>query len=195
MTSANRIVIAVYLLMAFCCPSALDKEIKIKDTEVLKESLVLRPVEGKWYYHDEPFSGFATIYNNAQKIEKTGYFKGKREGISQKWYDNGTLKSQTYYKANNKEGTEKTWSIYGHQVSESNFVDGIANGEQLKWHSNGLLAQKQNIIDGKESGQQQAWLTNGKIYVNYEAKNGRIFGLKKANLCYELDNEIIQYKD
>jgi hypothetical protein len=46
---------------------------------------------------------------------------------------------------------------------------------------------------GKEEGLQQAWLENGKIYVNYEAKNGRIFGMNRANLCYKLKNEKVQY--
>ena len=42
---------------------------------------------------------------------------------------------------------------------------------------------------------QQAWLENGKIYVNYEAKNGRKFGMNRANLCYELKEEEIQYEN
>ena len=36
-------------------------------------------------------------------------------------------------------------------------------------------------------------LENGKIYVNYEAKNGRIFGMNRTNLCYKLKNEKVQY--
>jgi hypothetical protein len=39
---------------------------------------------------------------------------------------------------------------------------------------------------------QKAWLENGTIYVNYEAKNGRVFGMKRANLCYQLKNEKIE---
>ena len=27
--------------------------------------------------------------------------------------------------------------------------------------------------------------------MNYEAKNGRVFGMKRANLCYQLKNEKI----
>ncbi len=38
-------------------------------------------------------------------------------------------------------------------------------------------------------GLQQAWLKNEKMYVNYEAKNGRIFGMRRANSCYKLENE------
>lgn len=49
-------------------------------------------------------------------------------------------------------------------------------------------------MNGREEGMQKAWRENGKIYNNYEAKNGRIFGLKRANLCYELENEEVQFK-
>jgi antitoxin component YwqK of YwqJK toxin-antitoxin module len=48
-----------------------------------------------------------------------------------------------------------------------------------------------NYRAGKEAGMQRAWRQNGKIYNNYEVKNGRIFGLKRANLCYGLDDEKI----
>ena len=51
-----------------------------------------------------------------------------------------------------------------------------------------------NLAMGKAKGMQQAWRENDEIYNNYEAKKGRIFGLKKANLCYELDNEITQFE-
>jgi antitoxin component YwqK of YwqJK toxin-antitoxin module len=48
------------------------------------------------------------------------------------------------------------------------------------------------IVNGQEEGMQKAWRENGKIYNNYEAKNGRIFGLKRASLCFQLEDEIVQ---
>lgn len=47
---------------------------------------------------------------------------------------------------------------------------------------------------GREEGLQQAFRRNGYLYANYEARNGRIFGLKKAALCYGLEDENIQYE-
>ena len=46
-------------------------------------------------------------------------------------------------------------------------------------------------MEGKEEGLQKAWLPNGTLYVNYEAKNGRIFGMLRANSCYKLENEVV----
>ena len=48
-----------------------------------------------------------------------------------------------------------------------------------------------NFADGKEHGFQKAWLANGKLYVNYEAKNGRIFGMRRANSCVRLEDEVV----
>ena len=45
---------------------------------------------------------------------------------------------------------------------------------------------------GKEEGIQQAFRKNGDLFANYEAKEGRIFGLKKAALCFGLEDENIQ---
>ena len=45
---------------------------------------------------------------------------------------------------------------------------------------------------GKEKGIQRAYRKNGALYANYEAKNGRIFGLKKASLCFGLEDQQIK---
>lgn len=47
---------------------------------------------------------------------------------------------------------------------------------------------------GKEDGIQQAFRENSALYANYEAKEGRIFGLKKTALCFGLEDENIQYE-
>ena len=79
--------------------------------------------------------------------------------------------------------------------SESAFNEGIAHGTQRQWYKSGVLFKEINLAMGKEEGMQKAWRENGKIYNNYEARNGRIYGLKRASLCYELDNEEVQYAD
>ncbi|MFK7981436.1 MAG: toxin-antitoxin system YwqK family antitoxin, partial [Saprospiraceae bacterium] len=72
---------------------------------------------------------------------------------------------------------------------------GIGNGEQKEYYKSGAKFKLKHLINGKEEGIQQSWRENGKIYNNYEAKNGRIFGLKRASLCYELEEEIVQYAE
>ena len=165
----------------------------IKNVEVEKELLKLNVVEGRWYYAGAPFNGYLVeTYENGQIAEKTGFFHGKREGPSLKWYKGGKLFSQKNYVSNRLEGTSKTWWPNGQQSSESNYTNRQRHGYQKKWYPNGQITSITHFNLGKEEGLQQAWLKTGKLYVNYEAKNGRFFGLRRSNLCYQLKDEVVQ---
>ena len=169
-----------------------DKPITISDIEVLKKELVLNPIEGAWYYKNELFSGYSLrIYPNDTLAEKIGYIQGKREGIAQKWSENGTLRIESYYKNNRLDSTYKSWWENGVLASQSNYSKGVKEGVEREWYATGVLAKQRNLDNGQESGLQKAWLENGTLYVNYEARNGRIFGMRKANSCYKLEDEII----
>ncbi|MGS0524987.1 toxin-antitoxin system YwqK family antitoxin [Zobellia nedashkovskayae] len=74
---------------------------------------------------------------------------------------------------------------------ESHYVNGVLHGEQKYWYATGEISKVRNLVEGKEEGMQKAWLQNGKLYVNYEAKNGRIFGMKRVNSCYKLQDEVV----
>lgn len=101
------------------------------------------------------------------------------------------------YKDGRLHGEKKVWSSDSSHVliAQLNYSFGKAHGEQKKWYPTGEIFQKTNFNMGIEDGIQQAYRKNGDLYANYEAKNGRIFGLKKAALCYDLENEKIQYEN
>ena len=51
----------------------------IPGVRVAKERLILDQTEGKWYYDDKPFSGFAIVYHaDGMKAEETGFYQGKK---------------------------------------------------------------------------------------------------------------------
>ena len=52
-----------------------------------------------------------------------------------------------------------------------------------------------HYIDGQEVGLQQAWRQNGKLYSNYHYINGRVFGLKRSNMCVGLEDEKVVKAD
>ena len=165
----------------------------ILDVEVDKNLLILNQLEGRWYYNDLPFNGYAVSYHeNEVKAESIGYYDGKKEGLARKWFASNRLQKESYYNSNKLVGTVKGWWPNGVVSSEAQYKRAVRHGIQKMWYSNGQLARQTTIVNGKEEGLQQSWLENGKIYVNYEAKNGRVFGLKKANLCYELEDEVVQ---
>lgn len=171
----------------------LGKSILMEGQEVFKEELVLNPLEGVWYYEGHPFTGYALNYHpNGVLAEQIGYFQGKKEGMTRKWFSSGMLRSQGNYVRNRLNGEYKSWWPNGVLSTTSRYKMGVKHGEQCKWYPTGQLARVTRLNLGKEEGLQQAWLASGKIYANYEAKNGRFFGLKRSNLCYELKDEIVQ---
>jgi antitoxin component YwqK of YwqJK toxin-antitoxin module len=71
----------------------------------------------------------------------------------------------------------------------------MAHGEQKQWHQTGEIYKKIHLNMGREEGIQQAYRKNGALYANNEAKNGRIFGLRKATLCDGLEDENVKYEN
>ncbi len=181
------------LFLLGSCKQNHTRKRNIIQIEVLKSKLVLNQTEGKWYHLYLPFDGYAVEYHkNGILAKKTGYLNGKKEGVEKKWFDSGALRSQAFYRANKLDGISKSWWPNGVLSTESNYSMGVRHGKQKKWYTNGQIARVLNLTDGIEDGLQQAWLKTGKLYANYEAKNGRFFGLKRSNLCYELKNEVVQ---
>lgn len=160
--------------------------------EVSKKELVLNQNEGKWYLNGQPFYGYSVKrYPNGNVEERWGFYKGKREGIARRWSENGVLRVESYYNQNKLVGVYKTWWENGTIAEESYYVNGLKQGEEKQWYPSGQMSKLRQLVDGKEEGLQKAWLKNGKLYINYEAKNGRVFGMKRANLCYQLEDEVV----
>lgn len=136
-------------------------------------------------------------FANGQTAKHFGVFEGKREGVLTTYYADGQIKFIENYKNNKLNGAVKRWSKEaGHQLlAELSYEAGKLHGVQKKWFSTGELHKLMHMKRGKEDGLQQAFRKNGALYANYEARNGRVFGLKRSNLCYELDNQQVVYKD
>ena len=167
----------------------------INNFQIDKVELKLNPLEGKWYYAEKAFNGYAVSYYPTGRLEsRIGYFNGKKQGEAKFWYANGILAKQSFYNKNQLDGTLKSYWPDGSQSAQSNYKNSARHGVQMKWFVTGQLARKTTYNQGLEDGLQQAWLENGKIYVNYEAKNGRVFGMKRTNLCYQLKDENVQYQ-
>lgn len=162
------------------------------DREVPYRSLNLNQLEGRWYYEGKPYSGYATkCHANGVLRERLGFYEGKREGVAKRWSAYGALRVESYYRQNRLTGSYKSWWGNGVLGLEVNYINGKKEGVERQWYPSGQLAKERNLVAGKENGMQKAWLKNGTLYVNYEAKNGRIFGLRRANSCYQLQNEVV----
>ncbi|MEM7369005.1 MAG: membrane-binding protein [Bacteroidota bacterium] len=164
----------------------------IPAVDIPLDSLSLHKWEGVWKVNGQPYSGYALqLYPNGLLRTKTGFFNGKKQGPSRAYFPDGKLQHITPYHENLVHGEVKNWSgVEGHPLlAIRNFHLGKAHGQHKKWYKNGQIFKIMNYHMGKEEGMQQAYNENGSLYANYEAKNGRSFGLKRSMLCYELDDE------
>lgn len=166
------------------------------DHQVDKFSLVLDQQQGIVIFEGKRYSGAAVdLYDNEQIAESVAYVEGKKHGPSKKYFDNGVLSFEANYSQGKLDGLSKSYWKDGSLRSATFFVEGIVHGTQRQWYKSGQLFKELNYNMGVEEGMQKAWRENGAIYNNYEAKNGRIFGLKRAALCYELEEEMMVYEN
>lgn len=173
-----------------------DLTLEVPDTIALKSALRYNPQTSLWTLNDLPYSGFiVSYYPDGSLKEKFGLLNGVKQNEFMRWHPDGHLKNLTHYHQGKLHGEKKIWSADSVHVliAHFNFQQGHAHGEQKKWYPSGELFKKLNMNNGKEEGIQQAYRKNGVIYANYEAREGRIFGLKKAALCFGLEDEDVQY--
>ena len=170
---------------------------KIEIPENVKNiaSLKFQNSTSEWFFEGNLYSGFIVDYYDDKSLKlKMSIYKGKRHNRTEKWYPNGKLKEVSNYHNGQLNGEKKVWMSNNEHtlVSQLNYRFGKAHGEQRKWYPSGEIYKIMNFDKGIESGIQKAYRKNGALYANYEARNGRIYGLKKSKLCYSLENEKVQ---
>jgi hypothetical protein len=75
----------------------------------------------------------------------------------------------------------------GRPRTEGTFLRDVRHGEFRSWHANGQLAELRHYVDGREVGRQQSWTPEGVLFLNYELRNGRRYGLVNARPCVSGD--------
>lgn len=121
---------------------------------------------------------------------------GKKHGPQITYFPNGRTKFYEVFALGKLEGLVKRWGIQeGYRlIAELHYNNGRLDGLQRKWYHSGELHKVLNMEMGAEVGLQQAFRKNGVLYANYEAINGRTFGMRRSSLCYELQNEEVVYQ-
>lgn len=161
---------------------------------VLSDSLSLNKQNGRVYYQGTVFNGTSvSYYSNGILASSIDYLEGKKHGFYRKWFSNSDLSYEASYEGGKLQGSSRTWWVNGNFRSVSNFFEGVPHGEQVQYYKSGVLFKRLQLDMGKESGLQQSWRENGKLFNNYEARDGRIYGLKRSKLCFELEDEEVKF--
>jgi len=85
--------------------------------------------------------------------------RGHRNGILETYWPNGRLRSRAQY------------------------ADDVFHGEYRTWTIDGKPYELKHFAYGREFGVQQAWDARGELYLNYEVRNGRRYGMANAKPC------------
>jgi len=176
----------------------IESVLDIPDITVGFSDLSFDKMTSLWSLDNTLFSGYAVSYFQDSILrEKTTFLNGRKQNLSTLWYPDGHQKLIENYHHGKLNGEKKKWSDGSQHilVAHLNYKMNKGHGLQTLWYKTGELYKKVNLNMGIEKGMQQAFRKNGALYANYEAKEGRIFGLKKTALCYGLDDEIIQYEE
>ena len=175
-----------------------DTSLTIPNITVDRSQLHYDHTSSLWTLETELYSGYAVSHYHDEVLkEKIGFLNGRKQNQATQWYPDGHVKRISHYHQGKLHGMKKSWSPEkGHVlVSKLSYHMGKAHGEQRFWYPSGELYKVLHLNMGTEEGMQQAFRKNGDLYANYEAKEGRIFGLKKAALCYGLEDETIRYEN
>jgi hypothetical protein len=77
----------------------------------------------------------------------------------------------------------KTYWPNGQVKSAGTFLDDVRHGEYRTFREDGTPYELRHFDHGRESGVQQSWEADGTLFLNYEMRNGRRYGLVNAAPC------------
>ena len=108
---------------------------------------------------------------------------GAPDNIVQVFDDRGTLLRETAYRDGRKVGRHVSYWAGGGKRVETFYNGDVIEGEYRAWHANGRLAELKHYVNGHQAGMQQAWTDRGELFLNFEVRNGRHYGLVNSRPC------------
>ena len=98
-------------------------------------------------------------------------------------YADGRPAAVRAYHDGQKAGTHVEWWPSGALRVVAQYSDDAYNGEYRSWYETGRPYELRHYAHGRESGMQQSWTQDGTLFLNYEVRDGRRYGLVNARPC------------
>ena len=185
----NKLKILILLFVLISCvkktDDTIEESVAIPKTELLADNDGFGRQQDILLFKGKPYSGYVLEkYSNGQRSSQNAYFKGKLEGIQQKWFENGVLMEIRHYTVNRKVGIHQGWYKNRQKRYEYFIENDIPMKTHREWYPSGQLYSLFNYdSQGQPEGTQQMWFANGQIKANYVIQNGRRFGFLGAKGC------------
>lgn len=112
-----------------------------------------------------------------------GLLAGAPDRVVQTFDQRGGLLTQTLYREGRKVGRFASFWPDGGRRVEVLYAGDVIEGVYRSWHANGQLAEARRYEQGHEAGLQQAWTDRGELFLNFEVRGGRHYGLVNSKPC------------
>jgi antitoxin component YwqK of YwqJK toxin-antitoxin module len=146
---------------------------------------------GVAYMDDFVFTGNQVLlYEDGDTASVVPYTDGRENGIAVYRYPGGQIKEEREFKQGRKTGTHKGWWSSGKLRFSYSFNNDVYDGEVKDWYESGQPFKSFHYNNGVEEGMQQQYFSNGALQFNYEARNGRQFGLTGIKNCVNVRDSI-----
>ena len=123
----------------------------------------------------EPFTGVVVEhYEEGSLKSKTEVEKGKLNGLSEGWHENGQLQIKEHYLNGVSHGLREKWRQDGSKESVGEIKNGKFEGTFRKWHPNGQLAEEIQMLNGVAHGESKSWHENGDLKAKVTLDNGEV---------------------
>lgn len=124
------------------------KEIVLTDEEVKPDI----------FYTDlghKPYTGKCKVYylNSDQVKDAFSFRKGRLNGDSYSWYENGTLHWKGSYKNGMLSGKWQKWDKEGNLIMEVNYVNDTLDGSYISMYPDGSVMEKGEFASNKRVGE------------------------------------------
>ncbi|HZX62045.1 MAG TPA: toxin-antitoxin system YwqK family antitoxin [Bacteroidales bacterium] len=129
---------------------------------------------GQENYKNGLLDGVSINYNNYNEFPLTEiyYSKGKKNGSSKIYYDNGKIQEEATFKDEAKNGTVRWYNRAGKVMAEYYYVNGMFEGIQKTFYENDTLQSFANYSNNNYAGGYQEFYRNGKLKLTGQYVNG-----------------------
>ncbi len=130
---------------------------------------------------------FVLLIGLASLSQAGSLVPGSPDRVIQVFDEGGTLVSETAYRDGRKVGRYVSFWPDGGPRVRAVYAGDVIEGEYRTWHPNGRRAELKHYSAGHEAGLQQAWTDEGELFLNFEVRNGRHYGLINSKPCLPVE--------
>ena len=125
------------------------------------------------YYKNGVLDGQAINYSsyNEYPLTEINYSKGKKNGPSKIFYDNGKLQEDATYKEDLKDGVARWFNRTGKLMAEYHYENGMFEGAQKTFYENDTLQSIATYLHNLYSGPYIEYYRNGRMKISGQYLN------------------------